>query len=276
MEQGVYQDISDREYRKIKAVSNSYLGRIDKCPAGGKAPSKDTPSFAGGRAFHILTLEGLDAFRERFAVMPKTDKRTKAGKEAYAEFMEANKGLEHISAEDCITANEMTEAVLCHPIARGMLSGGQSEETVVWCDEETGILCKARPDKIPNKSKNIIVDLKSTTSADPRKFAYSCKDYGYIRQAGMYLEGKTLTASGSIVFDQFVFICCEKTPPYRVEIFIPERDYIKWGTYEFHRLLQKEEWLRKSKKYPNYSNDAIFTLEMPSCLNNELAQMEAE
>ena len=35
-------------------------------------------------------------------------------------------------------------------------------------------------------SKAIIVDLKTTKSIDPRKYAYACEDYGYYRQMAMY------------------------------------------------------------------------------------------
>ena len=270
LEPGIHADIAFSDYLQIRAVSNSYLGAIDQCPAKGKTPRKDSLNFIIGRAFHTITLEGLGAFNARYAVSPNINKRTKAGKEEFAAFEQENKDKEILSKDDCILINEMAEAVLCHPIAREMLDGGLSEETLIWHDEETNILCKSRPDKVPYKGKGILIDLKSTSSCDPRKFAYSCKDYGYLRQAGMYLEGATLTSEDSTIYNVFAFITCEKTPPYRVEVFTPDGEYLRWGAYEFHRLLRKEEVLRKTRRYPNFDNDGVFTLEMPAYLKGDL------
>ncbi len=270
LEPGIYKDIPFSEYLKIRAISNSYLGAIDECPAKGKTPRKDSDNFRIGRAFHTITLEGLEAFKERYAVAPTINKRTKEGKAEFALWEMENQDKEFITKEDCIMINEMAEAVLCHPIAREMLAGGVSEETLVWRDEDTGMLCKARPDKSPYKGKGILIDLKSTASCDFRKFAYSCKDYGYLRQAGMYLEGATLTSPDSTIYNIFAFIACEKKPPYRVEVFTPEAEYLKWGTQEFHRLLRKEQVLRKQKKYPNYDYEGVMTLEIPAYLKGEL------
>lgn len=274
LKSGIHKDISFSEYLKIRAISNSYLGAIDDCPAKGKTPRKDSDNFRIGRAFHTITLEGLEAFKERYAVEPVINKRTKEGKAEFALWEMENQDKEFISKENCIMINEMAEAVLCHPIAREMLAEGISEETLIWRDEDTGMLCKARPDKSPYKGKGILIDLKSTASCDMRKFAYSCKDYGYLRQAGMYLEGATLTSPDNTIYNIFAFIACEKKPPYRVEVFTPENRYIKWGTYEFHRLLKKEVILRKTRKYTNYDNDGVFTLEIPPYLSKEMEELE--
>jgi exodeoxyribonuclease VIII len=267
MQTGIHDNVSFEDYLQIRAVSNSYLGAIDKCPAKGKTPSRDSSVFALGRAFHTLTLEGLEAFQERYFTITETlNLRTKAGRERKAEIEAENEGKEVLTKDDCITVHEMCEAVYCHPIAREMLGEGVSEQTLVWRDESTGMLCKARPDKVPHKP-GILIDLKSTASADPRKFLLSCVEYGYIRQAAMYLEGATLT--GDEVYNIFAFIACEKNPPYRTEVFTIDGELLQWGRNEFQRLMEKEEFLRKVKRYPNYNNEGVNTLEMPGYLRGD-------
>ena len=56
MKPGIYPNIPFREYLKIEAVSNSYLGRLDECPAKGLIPRKDTDSLGLGRAVHTVVL----------------------------------------------------------------------------------------------------------------------------------------------------------------------------------------------------------------------------
>src|SRR5438874_88214 len=56
-------------------------------------------------------------------------------------------------------------SIRAHPIAAPAFKGGEAEVTLTWCDPETGIPCKARPDYLPAHGQ-WLVDLKTAASAN--------------------------------------------------------------------------------------------------------------
>lgn len=109
-----------------------------------------------------------------------------------------------ISADDLETAQRCRDAVLAHDEAREYIEGAVTEQSAFWIDEETGLLCKCRPDI---SKGSILADLKSTRDASPRGFARECGKYGYHLQDAMYSEGWGI-ATGQQV-EAFVFIAVE-------------------------------------------------------------------
>lgn len=83
--------IPNKEYRTREGVSSTDLKHLMRSPAHFKYwkehPQEDTPALLFGRASHKYMLEKDDFFNE-FAVVPNIDRRTKAGKEEYAKFLE--------------------------------------------------------------------------------------------------------------------------------------------------------------------------------------------
>ena len=87
--------------------------------------------------------------------------------------------------------------------------GGHSEVTVVW-EEEGGILCKCRPDRL-SASGSLIVDLKFTSaSAEPYAWGRQMVREGHYTRAAWYLRG--LARSG--VVGEYVFLVCELDAPH--------------------------------------------------------------
>jgi len=72
MESGIYPNISHDKYHSMTdIVSNSYLGRLDKCPANAKIPMPDSPALSFGRAYHSFILDGQKSFDRDFVVIPE-------------------------------------------------------------------------------------------------------------------------------------------------------------------------------------------------------------
>lgn len=231
-------------------VSNSYLSKLNKCPAAAKIPTKETESMIFGRAAHTLILEGKEAFENQFAICEPIDKRTKDGRETHRLFKEANIAKDIIMQEDYNVLVGMATAVQSHPFETQLLHEGISESTIIWTDEETGIQCKCRPDRTPANNKGVLVDLKTTQ--DINSFRKSVLGYGYARQAAFYTEGvKKITGEN---YDAFAFIAVEKDPPYRTEVFVLDSDYMQWGYNENHRLLRIEKECRDKNHWPHYQN----------------------
>ncbi len=268
MKQGLFTDISFEEYRKIEAVSNSYLSRLNQCPAAAVIEPEDTPSTLFGRAFHCYSLQHKDFLTNYASFSNYVDKRTKAGKEKWQEFQEANKDKAIIISDDMQKIKDMHMAINKHPFAKELLEKGVSEITVVWQDEETGLWCKCRPDRIPEGEKGILIDLKTTSSASEYVFQGSVIKYGYARQASMSMEG--IAKATGVEYDHFAFISVEKDPPYRTEIYTLDIEFLGYGFDEFHRLLRLEKKCRDSRVYENFQNAGASELFLPAYLKGKV------
>jgi hypothetical protein len=175
-------------------ISKSGLDLINRAPAHyyerylnpKAAPQKETHALIIGSAVHCAVLEP-EEFGKRYAVGPRVDKRTKAGKEEWEAFLTAAEGLTCLDSETATLCERIMEAVRKFPAAKYLLNQGKAEEPIYWTDEAIGVDCKARPDWLT--PDNIIVDLKTTDDASPRGFAQSVKKYRYDVQAAFYWDG---------------------------------------------------------------------------------------
>lgn len=265
---GIYANISAEVYHKelTEYVSKSYLKRLDKCPAAAKVPQEDTPAMAFGRACHVYLLEGDAAFIKECAVLPTgIDRRTKEGKEAWADFEAANEGKTLVSADDFQKIVAMKKALNAHPFATKLLAEGVSEQTVIWQDAETSLMCKCRPDRIPSGNKGVLVDLKTCSCAGEYEFCRDVVKYGYDLQAAYYLDG--INAATRQTFDGFCFVAIEKEPPFRTETYMLDAEFIVRGQYEYRRLLAIEAECRAKGEWPNYEGVGnLVTLFKPNYL----------
>lgn len=266
---GIYADIPASDYHGELLrdyISKSYLKRLDKCPAAAKIPQKDTPAMAFGRASHVLLLEGESAFFQECAVLPSgINKRTNAGKEEMAAFEAANAGKTLVTADDYMKIAEMRKALQKHPFAPKLLAEGVSEQTVIWLDAETGMMCKCRPDRIPSGNKGVLVDLKTCSCAGEYEFGRDVVKYGYDLQAAFYLDG--INAATGNNFDAFCFIAMEKEEPFRTETYMLDAEFIARGRAEYRRLLNIEAECREKGLWPNYEGVGnLVTLYKPNYL----------
>ena len=100
-----------------------------------------------------------DRFNTEFVCSPKLDKRTKAGKEEYAQFEAENSGKVVVDKSSFDKAVSMRDSVRAHKASRALLDAGSAEQSVFWNDSEFEVGCKARGDWV---RENIIVDLKTS------------------------------------------------------------------------------------------------------------------
>lgn len=266
MEPGIYLDFDENEYHSLppEIVSNSYLTRLDKCPANARVSQETTPALEFGRAVHSFVLEGKEVFDQRFAVAPAVDRRTVDGKAAWNLFLEDSLGKTVIKAEDFIKIYGIKKAVKTHPFAAELLDEGMAEVTAIWKDKATGITCKCRPDWIP-AGHNILVDLKTTQDAGEYGFARSVSTYKYMHQSAFYSKGYSIASGAKI--DAFVFIAVEKEFPFRTEVYTIDPDFTEWGASEIDRLLKIETDCRRKGYYPHFTNAGCSDIMMPGYIN---------
>lgn len=192
MKPGYYRNIPVTEYHAGPGVSKSILDLVHTAPAlvqWSRHAPRDEEAVAGvdiGDAFHALILEP-HRFKRDFVFAPDFDRRTNAGKAAYAAFLEEAKTRPVLTADHLRQLRLMRESTLAHPWARMLLEEpGDVEPSIYWTDPETGLLCRCRPDKRLTR-RPIILDVKTT--ADMDRFDRSIEEYRYHVQDAFYSEG---------------------------------------------------------------------------------------
>lgn len=194
MKPGYYPKLSNQAYHTGLGISKSILDLAHKSPAlvlwNRQAPRDEQATGAVdiGDAFHALLLEP-HRYQAEYITAPNVDRRTKAGKEEYAEFIDEARGRKVLDADDARKLLLMRESALAHPFARQLVEAeGDVEASIYWIDPDTGMLCRCRPDKLV-PSLRLIVDVKSC--ADVARFETSVNDYRYHVQDAFYTEGYT-------------------------------------------------------------------------------------
>jgi exodeoxyribonuclease VIII len=249
---GAHPDTPFEEYLAWDAVGSHDLMLMRRSPAHYREaklhPSPPTTAMRLGTAAHAWILTA-DRAADEVVVAPKVDRRTKAGKEAWAEFEARSGGRTIVSEDEADTLSKMAAAVSHSPAAQRVLSAaGMRECSYAWQDPDTGIICRGRPDA---KCANMVVDLKTCADASPGEFAKSVFKYNYHMQGAFYLDG--LSDNGHIDKDAlFVIVAVEKTAPYGVGVYVIDDDGINAGRIAYRRALQTYKDCVARNEWPGY------------------------
>ena len=250
---GVYTDLSNEDYHGSNGISKtgldlfasdqSALEWAKNCPV-----DKDKlKTLDFGDAMHAICLEP-ERLESDFAVMPDINLRTNVGKEEKKQFILENKDKKIITFDERKKLKLMFESVMAHPYARKLLDAdGISEQSHYWIDEESGELCKCRPDRNVFNSK-LLVDVKTTETL--AKFKFSIEDYRYYVQSPFYLDG--YNASTGEDKDTFVFLVIQKTIElgrYPVGCVVLPSFAVEYGRQEYKQNLMHYAQAKESGNY---------------------------
>lgn len=226
------------KYEDMKGIRRSDLWLINRSPAHFRYamdnPEPPTPAQTFGIAAHKYILEP-DSFMDEFAVAPECDRRTKAGKEAFAAFVDSADGKSIISKEDFGKLKDMRKALESHEVANAMLANEEYETPFLWTDPMTGEDCKVKADCIGKwEGQDFVFDYKTASSCEGNNFEHDAKKYGYKFQAGMYVEG---IFQSTLISRKFAFIVQEKNPPYAARVYICTDEFVAQGYDKFRELI---------------------------------------
>lgn len=254
---GIYADISNSDYHKDPALGSTSLKTLaTRTPAHYQYDlerPKHSAAFDLGTAAHSLILEqdesgvvviDVEAKRGKVWTEP-ADAATAAGKIA-------------LTSKEWAQVTAMRDAVMAHPLARAALEGGTPEQSVFW-DHESGTALKCRPDMLHRGGKlgNLIVDLKTVQSADPREFARSAATFGYHIQQAHYQAG--LNAATGEDFD-FIFVLIEKSQPYFPAVVQLDAEDVARGAEMAERSIRIFNECSKSGRWPGYESSTPIEL----------------
>lgn len=247
------------EYFALPAVNWSSLKALSVSPLhyhyGLTHPRADSPAMSKGRAVHTAVLEPLE-----LPLRYVTFDGTRRGK-VWDEFKAVNEDKEILTVSEWEDVVAIQKAVMAHPVAGELLTGGEAEVTIQWRDAATGIGCKARCDYIITGTAPwpILVDLKTARSIDERQFQRAYHDFKYHCQLAMYSDavaakyGKQPTA---------YIVAVESEAPHDVAVFLPTEDSLYAGHEEVDELLDLLKSCTASGNWPGRYPD-VTDLDLP-------------
>lgn len=281
---GIHPNVPFEQYQQWPAANFSTIknmrGTASKCKWEMDHPKVMTPAMILGSALHIATLEPA-RFESMFHICPPCDRRTKEGKEFYAEeerkaegkIMIRRGGEEKDKAAmgEVESVQGMARAIHASEKASALINGmGQNEVCLLWKDEETGLMCKARCDRIVTEFDHwgwgkipVIIELKSCRNADDYWFGKDCKNRGYDTQAASYCHGYYKITGRR---PAHVIIAVENTPPHDMQPHMLDDKDMQTGLLQYRNLLTRYAECLKSGNWLGYP-DKINTLALPAWVN---------
>ena len=262
-------------YHAIKALSNSALSCLKQSPEVfrdryilGK-PQAESDAFRVGSAVHCMVLEP-HLFSDRFAMAPRVDKRTKQGKADWEAFQTSVDGRELLTEDEHAEIVSTARAFGKHAGLTTLLgSAGRIIEEAIRFDL-FGERFKAKPDCVIPSAK-VIIDIKTTVSVKPRKFAWSAIGYGYHRQAAIYMHACELIYQEPF---RFLFACVEKKYPFEVAVFELDGRSVSYGMDQVEKLV--DEYLQRVEQndwLPKHSS-GIVPLHLPKVREEDYEESE--
>lgn len=251
------QHLDEQDYRALPHLNQSILKHGLRSMLHMKnameVPSKTTDALIFGQLVHTLVLEP-HAYAEQFAVAPEVDRRTKAGKQEWEDFLTVNHDRTPIKKADYDRACDMMGALRAHPVANTYLERIKDAEIAcTW--KHDGLDCKAKLDGVipgRGKAKPIIVDLKTAMDASPAGFANSVAKFNYHFQQAFYVDGY---AQNTKRRPRFIFLVVEKEPPHAVGVYTLDEDAERIGRKSYESVLKQWKLCSTSDKIEGYGNE---------------------
>lgn len=274
VEPGIYQNLSFDEYAAIDAVNQSLLNQFRKTPKHAKhyldTGGKSTPAMEFGWLVHLATFEP-ERFAAEVVTAPKVDKRTKKGKETWAVFQAEHAEKYIADAESFDKISAISKAVHSHESAHELLTGeGANELSIVWMDEEHGVKCKARLDRVTTMNGwPVIPDLKTTRDASPWAFQKSFHSYGYHVQGAHSLAGAEVlypTPAGN-PYRRFMIVAVESEPPHAVNVFDVDDEAIEQGMKDRDKYMRMWKRCVTTNQWPDWG-PGVNSLDLPAYAYN--------
>jgi len=214
---------------------------------------KPTSAMAFGTALHLLVLEGEAVFKNSIAVDPGINRRTKAGKQEWEEFIMRH---EHVrdgmffKLSDIDQLYFLRDAVFKHETAGHLLSEGKPEVYMEWDDGETGAPCKMLADWVCG---DMIVDLKSCVDASPPGFGRATYTFKYHLSAEFYKSGFSALNNG--VVPEWYWIAAEKETC-QIAVYTMDEAAIRLGAAAARSAINTYAECQKTGHWGSYSSVA--------------------
>ena len=269
---GAYSDIANEVYHRDPdllpgpSISSSGLKTLlkrsprhywhDSPLNPNRPPEDDKPHFRVGKAAHdCLLLEGRWADAYYILQEDFNARKTKEQADWHAEAEAAREAgktvLTHAEAE---SVKAMAASLRENKFAAAALTNGESEVTLAWKDQETGVWLRVRPDFLPHK-RRIIPDLKTAADGSPDAFSRTVSKFGYHMAAALYMDG--IKAIFGEAPSNWLHVVIEKEAPYVVSLYeLPPED-IERGRWLNRKAIRIYADCLNSGQFPGYADEPV-------------------
>jgi hypothetical protein len=253
MKPGIYDGIKNAAYHADPALGSTSLKTLaTRTPAhyqhSLKHP-KQSAAFDLGTAAHSLILEQDES---GVVVIDVDAKRGKAWTDPAGK-AEAEEKIA-LTSKEWAQVKAMRDSVMSHDVAGPLLTGHKAEQSVFW--DEDGLALKCRPDAW---HRGVLVDLKTTASADPNEFGKTAHNFGYHQSAAHYIDGVKVATGEELPFK---FVLVEKTAPYLVSVVELDWEALGIGRGLNDRAKRIYRECIESGKWPGYP--AVEPISLPN------------
>lgn len=247
-------------------MSRGELMRFNECPVKWKygAEEQQSPAMLWGDLVDCMHLVP-EQFSGRFAVCPETYPDAKTGEHKpwnfNAKFCQqwrtTQKGLSIVKAEVHESAKQAC-AMLAYN-SDGATDPAFRFQVAVWADyfdpaTELTIPLRALVDVVPSGTElqNSLIDLKTTSTAEPRAWSKKVSSDHLDAQAALYLDlWNAATNEGRT---DFRHIIQENEPPYHIELRLLSQEFIELGRLKYRSALKKYCQCLATGEWPGYDN----------------------
>jgi exodeoxyribonuclease VIII len=228
-----------------------------------------SPAMLLGSALHAAVLEPA-RFDACVTVPPSVDRRTKAGKEAYASWLSTTGPNAIVLDADDLQAVLAAAKAISESHLSDIVGDGESEVSVYWSEDTAhGVVgCKARLDWFgivkASPSCGLIVDIKTTRDASPHAFARSAAAYGYVHQAAWYARAaRRLHDDGQAPrLCDYIIVAIEMDAPYAVGIYRIAEDDLAAADRDNMDILSRYAACIDARYFPG-PTESMQTLKVP-------------
>lgn len=272
MKNGIYTDLSIEDYHANKThYSSTGIKHAKKSLKEfwyfkqGLYDNEQRSHFDFGNAMELALLDH-EEFADKVRIFdanerPEKDKNfgsklNKAWKEKF--FSEAQANNMYVINKEGKESFETIQIILdsCgrDKTIQTVLKNIDYQSSIFWTDKKTGLNLKTRPDVIKS-SKNVVIDIKTTTDGSPENFSRALTIFDYPIQAAMQIDG---VINGGLMdkVDYYFWLVLEKEPPYSAQLYeftMEDRAFIE-DQYRF--LLSRVARAEELDFYPGYTDRA--------------------
>jgi hypothetical protein len=256
----IHQKITEAEYNALPGLRNSAIKGVLESPAVYKH-GLDNPStakhFTIGSAVHSLLLEE----GKTVVHVPVDNWKTKDAQErrdaALADGKYPLNNAEHEQAQ------AMAARLRTDPDVAKHLRAGQTEVTLTGHHEDTFTPIKARLDILDVEAR-VIMDPKTTATADRDAFGTTAYRHGYYMQAPHYIDLAAQATDTDPAEWRFLFAVISKSAPYQMFVTELDEDALALGRRDRDRGIDLYLECQRTGKWPDFPGQAgVTTTSLP-------------
>ena len=252
---GIVHGLDELVYHRLPGLASTGAKRlIQRSPAHFRWEQEhrtEKAAYDFGHVVHGLVLgTGLEV-----DVIDADSWRSKTAQEARRESY-ANNRVPMLAA-DYERAARAAVAVQSHATASPLFHGGSAEVSLFWTDEDTGVECRGRLDYLRPDG---IVDLKTTSDANPATFDRAVAKFGYDLQTAWYRGGYEVIAGERM---RFVHVLVETEAPHAVSVVELDEEALHIGALKAARAREIYAECTRTGQWPGYDPTVIHPVGLP-------------